>query len=51
MIAARVATHWGRLVARVKRLMRDIGRGWMTGASDDNPSGITTYSQGGAEFG
>ena len=31
--------------------MRYIGPGWITGASDDDPSGIATYSQVGAQFG
>jgi NRAMP (natural resistance-associated macrophage protein)-like metal ion transporter len=31
--------------------MRVIGPGWITGASDDDPSGIATYSQAGAQFG
>jgi hypothetical protein len=28
-----------------------LGPGLITGASDDDPSGIATYSQGGAQFG
>jgi hypothetical protein len=51
LIAARIATHWGRLAARERRLMLYIGPGWITGASDDDPSGIATYSQAGAQFG
>ncbi|HTW72353.1 MAG TPA: divalent metal cation transporter [Acetobacteraceae bacterium] len=31
--------------------MSIIGPGWITGASDDDPSGIATYSQAGAQFG
>ncbi len=31
--------------------MRFLGPGWITGASDDDPSGIATYSQAGAQFG
>jgi NRAMP (natural resistance-associated macrophage protein)-like metal ion transporter len=31
--------------------LRYIGPGWITGASDDDPSGIATYSQVGAQFG
>jgi len=50
-IAGRIARHWGRFTAREKRLMRYIGPGWITGASDDDPSGIATYSQAGAQFG
>src|SRR5450756_989754 len=33
------------------RLMRILGPGLITGASDDDPSGIATYSQAGAQFG
>jgi NRAMP (natural resistance-associated macrophage protein)-like metal ion transporter len=33
------------------RLLRKLGPGLVTGASDDDPSGIGTYSQAGAEFG
>jgi NRAMP (natural resistance-associated macrophage protein)-like metal ion transporter len=50
-LAGRIAGHWGRFTAREKRLMRYIGPGWITGASDDDPSGIATYSQAGAQFG
>src|ERR1700755_3725340 len=33
------------------RRMRVLGPGLITGASDDDPSGIGTYSQAGAQFG
>jgi NRAMP (natural resistance-associated macrophage protein)-like metal ion transporter len=33
------------------RLLKSIGPGLITGASDDDPSGIATYSQAGAQFG
>lgn len=33
------------------RLLTSIGPGLITGASDDDPSGIATYSQAGAQFG
>src|SRR3954462_13068151 len=33
------------------RLFRILGPGLITGASDDDPSGIATYSQAGAQFG
>jgi NRAMP (natural resistance-associated macrophage protein)-like metal ion transporter len=33
------------------RLLRILGPGLITGASDDDPSGIATYSQAGAQFG
>jgi len=34
-----------------KNLLRLLGPGLITGASDDDPSGIATYSQAGAQFG
>ena len=33
------------------RLLQILGPGLITGASDDDPSGIATYSQVGAQFG
>src|SRR5438270_2319565 len=33
------------------RLLSVLGPGLITGASDDDPSGIATYSQAGAQFG
>lgn len=36
---------------RVKKIFRQLGPGLITGASDDDPSGIATYSQAGAGFG
>src|SRR5690349_21918476 len=32
-------------------LWRTLGPGLVTGAADDDPSGIATYSQAGAQFG
>src|SRR5471030_940185 len=32
-------------------LFNQLGPGLITGAADDDPSGIATYSQGGAQFG
>jgi len=34
-----------------KSLWNGIGPGLITGAADDDPSGIATYSQAGAQFG
>jgi NRAMP (natural resistance-associated macrophage protein)-like metal ion transporter len=48
---ARVARHWSHRRLRKNRLLAYIGPGWITGASDDDPSGIATYSQAGAQFG
>ncbi|HOY03964.1 MAG TPA: divalent metal cation transporter [Saprospiraceae bacterium] len=36
---------------KIKNLFRVLGPGLITGASDDDPSGIATYSQAGAQFG
>src|SRR5580692_10053024 len=33
------------------KLLEVMGPGLITGASDDDPSGIATYSQAGAQFG
>ena len=35
----------------LKRFLRILGPGLVTGASDDDPSGIGTYSQAGAQYG
>jgi len=40
-----------RRASGAKRLLRTLGPGLVTGASDDDPSGIGTYSQVGAQFG
>src|ERR1035437_2602511 len=40
-----------RLLGKVRRIFKAIGPGIVTGASDDDPSGIATYSQAGAQFG
>jgi NRAMP (natural resistance-associated macrophage protein)-like metal ion transporter len=37
--------------SRLKRILRSVGPGFITGAADDDPSGIATYSQTGAIFG
>ena len=37
--------------SRIKNFFRIAGPGLITGASDDDPSGIATYSQAGAQFG
>lgn len=38
-------------VNRKSRIFKWFGPGVITGAADDDPSGITTYSQAGAQFG
>jgi len=37
--------------ATIRDWMRQLGPGLITGAADDDPSGIATYSQAGAQFG
>jgi NRAMP (natural resistance-associated macrophage protein)-like metal ion transporter len=37
--------------SRLARRLRQLGPGLITGAADDDPSGIATYSQAGAQFG
>jgi len=37
--------------SRVQKLLKKLGPGLITGASDDDPSGIVTYAQAGAQFG
>jgi len=37
--------------ARIKGFFQKLGPGLITGAADDDPSGIATYSQAGAQFG
>jgi NRAMP (natural resistance-associated macrophage protein)-like metal ion transporter len=40
-----------KLSSKIKRFFSILGPGIVTGASDDDPSGIATYSQAGAQFG
>jgi len=39
------------ILIKLKKLWLSLGPGLITGASDDDPSGIATYSQAGAAFG
>jgi NRAMP (natural resistance-associated macrophage protein)-like metal ion transporter len=45
------AEHKKNNPSKVKRFLKILGPGLITGASDDDPSGIATYSQAGAKFG
>lgn len=50
----RQAFHFGKSVLNYKRynrFLRVLGPGLVTGAADDDPSGIATYSQAGAAHG
>src|SRR3989344_2200669 len=39
------------MLKKLKKLLSLLGPGFITGASDDDPSGIATYAQTGAQFG
>ena len=43
--------HINRIISKNQKFLRLFGPGLITGASDDDPSGIATYSQAGARFG
>src|SRR5271163_5046096 len=45
------STDHSSLFAKWRRRFLELGPGLITGASDDDPSGIATYSQSGARFG
>ena len=49
--AARIARYRAKRRPGAKGLLSRLGPGLITGASDDDPSGIATYSQAGAQFG
>ncbi|MFA5163189.1 MAG: divalent metal cation transporter [Patescibacteria group bacterium] len=40
-----------KIIAKIKKLLKIAGPGVITGAADDDPSGIATYTQTGAQFG
>ena len=40
-----------KFLIKIKKAFKILGPGLVTGASDDDPSGIATYSQAGAQFG
>jgi NRAMP (natural resistance-associated macrophage protein)-like metal ion transporter len=50
VLAARIAKYRGG-GSPLRGLFARLGPGLITGASDDDPSGIATYSQTGAQFG
>ncbi len=39
------------MIKKIKKFIAMLGPGFTTGAADDDPSGIATYSQTGAQFG
>lgn len=47
----RIRDHREHRAGPIARFLRLLGPGLITGAADDDPSGIATYSQTGAQFG
>ncbi len=47
----KLKTHKNSTLLKIQKIWQSLGPGLVTGASDDDPSGITTYSQAGATFG
>jgi NRAMP (natural resistance-associated macrophage protein)-like metal ion transporter len=47
----KTSTFYKKSFIKVKKILRVLGPGLITGASDDDPSGIATYSQAGAQLG
>ena len=50
MLAARAVASTRRKLADPKGFAHRLGPGLITGAADDDPSGIATYSQAGSQF-
>ena len=50
-MAARSKHGFKRLEKAAVQSLEELGPGLITGAADDDPSGIATYSQAGAQFG
>ena len=49
---AKTSAHRHSIVRKkIIKFIKNLGPGLITGASDDDPSGIATYSQAGAQFG
>jgi len=46
-----IMTPFKKITHKLSKILKVMGPGLITGASDDDPSGIATYSQAGAGFG
>ncbi len=46
-----VLLNYMKFPERIKKIFKKVGPGFVTGAADDDPSGIATYSIAGAKFG
>ena len=44
-------SYMKKIWKKIKSFFKIIGPGVVTGAADDDPSGIATYTQTGAQFG
>jgi NRAMP (natural resistance-associated macrophage protein)-like metal ion transporter len=51
MVSLRNMKEAKKRSSKIKKLLTILGPGLITGASDDDPSGIATYTQAGAQFG
>jgi NRAMP (natural resistance-associated macrophage protein)-like metal ion transporter len=51
MTMTSISNYAGASIRSARRLFQLFGPGLVTGAADDDPSGIATYSQAGAQFG
>jgi len=51
MVSGRTVTNTLAVSPEKRSFLSKLGPGLITGAADDDPSGIATYSQGGAQFG
>ena len=40
-----------KIIKKIRETLKSIGPGFVTGAADDDPSGIATYSVAGAQYG
>ena len=44
-------TKGKKIIKKIKKILKSIGPGFVTGAADDDPSGVATYSVAGAKYG
>ena len=51
LICTKLTCRLKSFLQKLKKILAILGPGLVTGASDDDPSGIATYSQAGAQFG
>ena len=45
------STKGKRIINKIRKTLKSIGPGFVTGAADDDPSGVATYSVAGAHYG